>query len=88
MPPAAHPCVRSHPRTTVPTDDRDVAALQRAIAGQCAIDRILGRGGMGIVVRARGVRLDRVVAIKLLPAHLASDSALRERFLREARTAA
>jgi len=43
---------------------------------------------MGIVYLAREVRLDRLVALKLLPPHLASQPALRERFLREARTAA
>src|SRR2546423_9592486 len=43
---------------------------------------------MGVVYLAREVRLDRPVAIKLLPPSKASDPKLRERFLREARTAA
>jgi hypothetical protein len=43
---------------------------------------------MGIVLLARDERLDRPVALKVLPAHLAGDATLRERFLREARTAA
>jgi hypothetical protein len=43
---------------------------------------------MGIVYRARDVKLDRAVAIKVLPPHVASIPALRDRFLREARTAA
>jgi serine/threonine-protein kinase len=43
---------------------------------------------MGIVLLARDVALDRLVAIKLLPPELAARSELRERFLREARTAA
>jgi len=43
---------------------------------------------MGVVYLAREVRLDRLVAIKLLPPARASDAKLRERFLREARTAA
>ncbi|HTL04812.1 MAG TPA: serine/threonine-protein kinase, partial [Gemmatimonadales bacterium] len=62
--------------------------LQAALAGEYSLQRELGRGGMGIVYLARDVQLDRDVAIKLLPAHLASTPAARERFLREARMAA
>jgi eukaryotic-like serine/threonine-protein kinase len=48
----------------------------------------IGAGGMGEVYRARDTRLDRIVAIKVLPAHLADRADLRERFDREAKTIA
>ncbi|HVH67584.1 MAG TPA: protein kinase [Gemmatimonadales bacterium] len=62
--------------------------FQAALAGRYSLERELGRGGMGVVYLAREVRLDRPVAIKLLPPGKAGDAKLRERFLREARTAA
>src|SRR6185312_74284 len=62
--------------------------LQAALAGEYSLQRELGRGGMGIVYLARDVQLDRDVAIKVLPPHLARTRESRERFLREARTAA
>src|SRR5713101_7655451 len=48
----------------------------------------IGAGGMGEVYKARDTRLDRIVAIKVLPPHLADRSELRERFEREAKTIA
>jgi eukaryotic-like serine/threonine-protein kinase len=48
----------------------------------------LGKGGMGEVYRARDTRLDRNVAVKILPAEFAASSPLRLRFEREARTIA
>ncbi|MDP2959608.1 MAG: serine/threonine-protein kinase [Longimicrobiales bacterium] len=63
-------------------------ALQTALAGRYSLERELGRGGMGIVFLAREVALDRMVALKLLPPELTARPGLKERFLREARTAA
>ncbi|MEP6745548.1 MAG: protein kinase, partial [Gemmatimonadota bacterium] len=62
--------------------------FQRVLAGLYSLERELGRGGMGEVYLARDVALDRAIAIKLLPPILAAQPAFRERFLREARTAA
>lgn len=53
--------------------------------GPYEILTLLGAGGMGEVYRARDTRLDRPVAIKVLPEDLASDDVRRERFEREAR---
>jgi Tol biopolymer transport system component len=56
--------------------------------GHFRILALLGAGGMGEVYRARDTRLDRAVAIKVLPAHLARDSEALARFQREARAVA
>src|SRR6266852_7793040 len=54
--------------------------------GPYEIVAALGAGGMGEVYRARDTRLDRSVAIKILPSHLACNSELKNRFEREAKT--
>jgi len=53
--------------------------------GPYEIQSALGAGGMGEVYKGRDTRLDRSVAIKILPAALAADSQFRDRFDREAR---
>jgi len=69
-------------------DDELRAHVERALSAHYELDCEIGRGGMGIVYRARDRRLKRQVAIKLLPPELAFRSEIKSRFLREAETAA
>jgi serine/threonine protein kinase len=62
--------------------------LVAAVGAQYLVDAEIGRGGMAVVYRATDVRLNRRVAIKLLPPELAFNPDVRERFLREAQTSA
>ncbi|MCI0413611.1 protein kinase [bacterium] len=62
-------------------------------AGKCLTGRyeilgLLGSGGMGVVYRARDLRLDRDVAVKILPQHLAENAKALARFEREAKALA
>jgi hypothetical protein len=56
--------------------------------GRYDIERIIGSGGMGIVLKAHDSELNRPIAIKLLAPHLSHVGAARERFAREGRAAA
>ena len=64
------------------------AHVERVLAAHYELDEEIGRGGMGVVYRAKDRRLKRTVAIKVLPPELAFRSDIRSRFLREAETAA
>src|ERR1700761_3935374 len=54
--------------------------------GPYEIQSAIGAGGMGEVYRARDTRLERTVAIKILPSHLSENPDAKQRFDREART--
>jgi len=71
-----------------PTDPDLRAHVERVLASTYELDREIGRGGMGIVYKAKDRRLKRLVAIKVLPPELAFRAEIRTRFLREAETAA
>src|SRR5277367_5330854 len=55
--------------------------------GPYEIQSLLGAGGMGEVYRARDARLNRTVALKILPSQVAADPGRRQRFEQEARAA-
>lgn len=78
MPTEAAPPVRERPAP--PSLEQIAAAFP-----QLEILDLVGQGGMGVVFKARQPRLDRFVALKILPQSLATDSAFAERFTREGR---
>ena len=73
-----------------PTDQKPPPPIETVAAAfpQLEIIELVGHGGMGVVYKARQPRLDRFVALKLLPQSLAADAAFAERFNREARVLA
>ncbi len=73
-------------RLAPPPPSTEPHPLADAIKGY-RIEKRLGAGGMGEVYRARQISLDRPVALKILPPHLAEDESFIERFVIEARAA-
>jgi len=70
------------------TSMRPVPSVPRTVDNKYRIEQLLGRGGMGAVYRARDVRLDRLVALKVVRADLLGDPEARRRFRREAQIVA
>ncbi len=62
--------------------------LQRIVEGKYKIERMVGKGGMGVVFLAQDLTLDREVAIKVLPPDISQDPKVIQRFQQEAKTAA
>ena len=63
-----------------------MALTEGTTIGPYAVVGLIGQGGMGEVYKATDTRLDRTVAIEVLPEHVASDPDLKQRFEREAKT--
>ena len=77
----------SHGPDPQPQPRDDAGAPPKRLGGYELLGR-LGKGGMGTVLKARQISLDRLVALKILPQRLAANEQFVQRFLREARSAA
>lgn len=78
---------QSKPKASGDPHVADPLALEGEQVGGYAVEKHLGGGGMGVVYRAQDLQLDRPVALKFLPSHLASHPEAEERFVREAKAA-
>ncbi len=85
---AAAPPPTSFQTTSPNRPEPPPIAELRAAFPQLEIVELIGQGGMGVVYKARQPKLDRLVALKILPESLAKDASFEERFTREARTLA
>ena len=74
--------------TEVMPDSTLLLLLRRVVGDRYEIHHLLGRGGMGAVFKATDIKLQRTVAIKVLPPEYATEQRVRDRFLREAQSAA
>ena len=72
---------------TEPNTNSPAISVGDVVGGKYRVERVIGQGGMGTVVRARHMVLEQDVAIKVLATELASDPQYSTRFLREAQTA-
>jgi predicted Ser/Thr protein kinase len=92
MPPSGPRADPTDATTPLPGDGAQAAAAPEPRVGSRVGDfellAELGRGGMGVVYRARQASLDRIVAVKMLSASRPADAVMRARFLTEARAAA
>src|SRR5262245_20988807 len=64
--------------------DTPARLAEGTLLGRYRLQGVLGKGGMGEVYKARDTRLERTVAIKVLPAHISTNAESKERFEREA----
>src|SRR5215831_5273404 len=67
--------------------EADESLIGRTIAGKFVLEKVLGKGAMGCVYRARQTTLDKSVALKVMHPDLGTDSTFAARFRREAKAA-